>query len=106
MATTVTTVPATDRRKYPARSVTRVTISSDGSVHRTELSAKKKRKKIDRRYRPIEKRLRKLTKAQRVSVDEYDRRHKRSRQKKKNGPIRDLSKNVRKAHRKGVKKLK
>jgi hypothetical protein len=66
----------------------------------------KKRKKQSRLVKPLEKRFRKLSDAAATMTESYNARHRRSNEKKKNGWIKDLSKNVRKAARKGRKSAK
>ena len=67
---------------------------------------KRKKKKESKLIRPLGKMIRRMSLAQRDSSTEYLRRFDRSRAKKRNGWIRDHSKNQSKAMRKGFKQLK
>jgi hypothetical protein len=100
----IRTVETGQRRQYPGvRSVVKVQRESDGSVTRTVIAEddKRGRRRVSRPYRRLDKGLRKLTKAENVASSEYLRRHNRSNRRKKNGALKDLGKNVRKALREG-----
>ena len=64
------------------------------------------KKKTSRRLRPLEKWLRRMADARSTSAIEYQTRHRRSSEKKKNGWLKDLGKNVAKAERLGRKRIK
>jgi len=99
------TVDSGARDRYPgARSVVKVQRETDGSVTRTVLSeeGKKRRRKVSRPLRRLDRRIRKLNKLENVASSEYLRRHDRSNRKKKNGALKDLRKNVRKSLREGL----
>lgn len=101
----VRTVESGQRRQYPGvRSVVKVQRESDGSVTRTVVAEddKRRRRRVSRPYRRLDKGLRKITKAENVASSEYLRRHDRSNRRKKNGALKDLRKNVRKAMREGA----
>jgi Family of unknown function (DUF6312) len=100
------TVVVNDNKKYPVRSVTTMHTEDDGTVVRTVLSKKNKKKRVSKRWRGMEKALRRVNKAQQTAASDYLRRHERSNKKKKNGAIRDLGKNLMRSQRKGRKKLK
>jgi hypothetical protein len=100
------TVVVSDDKKYPARSVTTIHTEDDGTVVRMVLSKKNKKKRVSKRWRGMEKALRRVNKAQQTAASDYLRRHERSNKKKKNGAIRDLGKNLMRSQRKGRKKLK
>jgi len=79
---------------------------ADGAMTSTVILKEKRRRRVSKRWRPLEKALRRVGLAQSVAADDYLRRHKRSSEKKKNGALRDLGKNMWRAQRKGRKKLK
>jgi hypothetical protein len=100
----VRTVDTGTRDRYPgARSVVKVQREGDGSVTRTVLSeeGKRRRRKVSRPLRRVDRGLRKITKLENVASSEYLRRHDRSNRRKKNGALKDLGKNMRKALREG-----
>ncbi|EYF00546.1 DUF6312 domain-containing protein [Chondromyces apiculatus] len=70
------------------------------------LKPKKKRKKLSKSSRFLEKLLRHGATAQRKGVNTYLERHKRSNRKKKDGWLRDLSNNLSRASNKGRKRFK
>ena len=99
------TVESGERRVYPGvRSVVKVRREADGSVTRTYLSVpdKKGRNRVSRPLRRLDRGIRNLTKVENVASGEYLRRHYRSNRRRKNGAIKDLGKNVRRAIREGV----
>jgi Family of unknown function (DUF6312) len=101
----IRTVEPGQRRQYPGVcSVVKVQRESDGSVTRTVIAEdeKRNRKRVSRPLRKLDRRLRKLTKAENVATSEYLRRHDRSNRRKKNGALKDLGKNVRKSIREGT----
>jgi hypothetical protein len=101
----IRTVETGQRRHYPGvRSVVKVKRESDGSVTRTVVAedSKRRRRRVSRPFRRIDRSLRKLTKAENVASSEYLRRHDRSNRRKKNGALKDLGKNVRKSIREGT----
>jgi hypothetical protein len=92
---------------YPIRSVVKLHVAADGTATRTTLSGTKKRKRrVSKRWRGVDKMLRRMSRAQAVSANDYLQRHDRSNQKKRNGALRDLGKNMMRAQRKGRKALK
>ena len=91
-------------RQYAVPRVARIEFREDGTTVRTVLSSPK-RKRVSKRYRRIDKAMRRVTRAQRATATEFLDRHDRSNRKKKNGGVRDVGKNLWKANRKGVKKL-
>jgi hypothetical protein len=101
----VRTVDSGTRDRYAgARSVVKIEREADGSVTRTILSdeGKKRRRKVSRPLRRLDRSLRKITKAENVASSDYLRRHERSNRKKKNGALKDLRKNLRKSVREGI----
>jgi len=86
--------------------------SVDGALSRGSFGGmqvvkhKKKRKKLSRGSRPMERLVRRMARANRKSSDIYLDRHNRSNRKKRNGWLRDLSYNVMRSNRKGQKGLK
>ena len=95
-----------DRKEYPARSVMTLHQEDDGTVVRTVLSQKKQKRRVSKRWRKMDKMLRRLNEAQQTAASDYLRRHERSNRKKKNGALKDLGKNLMRSQRKGRKKLK
>lgn len=91
-------------RRYPVASVVKLDKREDGTVVKVVLSAPKKRR-VSKRARKLDKAMRRVARAQQVASTEFLSRHDRSNQKKKNGGIRNVGKNVRKAQSKGLKKL-
>jgi hypothetical protein len=79
---------------------------ADGAITSTPILKEKRKRRVSKRWRPLEKALRRVSLAQSTTADDYLRRHKRSNAKKKNGAVRDLPKNMWRAQRKGSKKLK
>jgi hypothetical protein len=100
------TVKVAGGKRYPVKSVMKVQRDEDGTVTRVVLSKKKKKRRVSKRWRKMDKALRKLNRAQQTSASEYLKRHERSNRKKKNGAIKDLGKNLSRSQRKGRKKLK
>jgi hypothetical protein len=97
----IKTVEPGQQRRYAAKSVVKVQRHSDGSVTRVVLCDRDDQPKVDKRYRKADKRMRKLVKAQNIASSEYLRRHRRSNEKKRNGALRDLPRNMRRSIRKG-----
>jgi uncharacterized protein DUF6312 len=101
----VRTVEPGERRQYPGvKSVVKVQREADGSVTRTVVAEpdKRRRRRVSKPFRRIDKALRKVTKAENVASSEYLRRHDRSNRKRKNGALKDLRKNVRRSVREGA----
>lgn len=101
----VKTVEPAARRRYAAKSVVSVQRHPDGSVTRVLLSDGDGGPRVTRRMRKMDRRVRKLVRAQNVASGEYLRRHRRSNQKKRNGAMRELPTNMRRSIRKGLKTL-
>ena len=93
-------------KRIAVKSAVVVQQGADGGVTTTVIHKDKRKRRVSKRWRPLEKSLRRMSLAQSTAADEYLRRHKRSGAKKKNGAVRDMGKNVWRAQRKGVKKLK
>ena len=100
------TIIVDEDQEYPVRSVMTLHHDNNGIVVRKVLSKKKRKKRVSKEWRQVDKALRRLNKAQQEAASDYLRRHERSNRKKKNGALRDLSKNVMRSQRKGRKKLK
>jgi hypothetical protein len=101
----VRTVEPGGQRQYPGvKSVVKVQREADGSVTRTVVAEpdKRRRRRVSRPLRRLDKGVRKLTKAENVASSEYLRRHDRSNRKRKNGALKDLGKNVRRSVREGT----
>jgi hypothetical protein len=81
--------------------------STDGSpVLVFKLSSGRKRKKSSRGLGPMEKMVRRFSRANAEGSAQYLDRHERSSRKRRDGWLRDLPINVFKARRKGMKRLK
>jgi hypothetical protein len=65
----------------------------------------KRKRRVSKRWRKLEKTVRRLTKAQGAASREYLERHERSNERKKNGWIKKLGTNVQKSVKRGLKKL-
>ncbi|HWM17405.1 MAG TPA: hypothetical protein VNP97_12545 [Microbacterium sp.] len=90
--------------RYAIASVFKLEQRANGTVTKTVLSAPKRRR-VSKRARKFDKAMRRVARAQQAASSEFLSRHDRSNQKKKNGGLRNLGKNVRKAQRKGLKQL-
>ncbi len=78
--------------------------SGDGEPVQRTVLAEVKRKRVSKRWRKMEKWVRRLNKSQAITAREYMARHDRSNQKKKNGWLKDIGKNLSKAQKKGLRK--
>ena len=67
---------------------------------------RKKKKKTSRAFRPLEKMMRQTAEASVMSAADYRGRHRRSSEKKRDGWLHDLGKNIAKSQRTGSKRLK
>jgi hypothetical protein len=91
-----------------AKSVRRIVVleqDAAGGYTPVTVYKEKKKKRGSRPLRGLEKTLRKVNRAATTFGDSYGDRHNRSNAKKKNGWIKDLSKNVSKAGKRAKKKL-
>jgi hypothetical protein len=79
---------------------------ADGAMTSTIILKERRKRRVSKQWRPLEKALRRVSLAQSTAADDYLRRHKKSSEKKKNGAVRDMGKNMWRAQRKGRKKLK
>ncbi len=94
-------------KRYGAvQKVTKIERGEDGVVTRTILSERKSKKRVSKQWRGVDKALRRIGRAQRAAANEYLDRHERANERKKNGAIKKLPKNLMKAQRKGMKQLK
>lgn len=82
-----------------------IVLRGEGDTMTLYKSSKKKKKKQSTMLKPLEKAQRRMAKAMASGSQSYLDRHQASNRKKKNGWLRDLSKNQRKAMRRGIKKL-
>ena len=94
------------QKRFPVRSVTKIETADDGSVTRTVLGGSKRKRRVSKKWRKFDKALFRMSKAQETAASEYRKRHERSNRRKKNGAVRDLGKNVMRAQRKGIKRMK
>lgn len=92
--------------RLPIKSAVMVEMSEGGSATRTVLYEQRRKRRGSKRLRPLEKAMRRIARAQSTVANEYLDRHERSNRKKKNGWAKDLTKNISKSSRKGLKKLK
>lgn len=92
------------RRRYAVPAVARIETRDDGSIVRTVLSTTKK-KRVSKRYRGLDKIVRRVSRANKIGSTEFLARHERANRKKKNGGLRIVTKNLRKSASKGLKKL-
>ena len=69
-------------------------------------SNNRKKKKTTKLLRPVERLLRQISDAQSTTAIEYQARHRRSSEKKKNGWLKDLGRNLSKSQRRGRKRIK
>ena len=99
-------VPGVRRKRSPLKSAVILEPAADGTITPLVIYKQKRKRRVSREWRPLEKTLRRVSSAQAAAAEDYLRRHKRSSAKKRNGAVRDLGKNVWRAQRKGRKKLK
>jgi hypothetical protein len=89
------------------KTVRRITIlGTDGEKPKRIRVGKRKKKKTSRAWKPGEKMMRRLIKANKTFANVYLERHDKSRRKKKDGWVRDFTYNLSRATRKANKKLK
>jgi len=86
--------------------VSMVKLSADGGSGSVIYRGKKKRKKQSKSLRPLERFARRAAKAQRVSASKYLSRHASSNRDSRDGWAEDYARNVWRATRRGLKKLK
>jgi len=79
---------------------------ADGQMTATVYRERRRKRRVSKTWRPLEKAVRRMSTAQATAIGTYLDRHERSNQKKKDGWIKDLGDNAAKSVRKGVKKLK
>jgi hypothetical protein len=92
-----------------ARFIARITVVTPGAGSpgtRVIYEPKKKKRKLSRWAKPLERMQRRLLEAQQVFTDELLARNQRSNRKRRNGFLRDGSLNTLRAHRKAFKRLK
>lgn len=78
----------------------------ENGMTKTVLYKEERRKrKVSKPWRKIEKAVRRLTKAQGAASQEYLERHERANERKKNGWIKKMGTNVQKSVKRGLKKL-
>lgn len=94
------------KRYTTVQKVMKIERGADGVVTRTILSEKQSKRRVSKRWRGVDKTLRRIGRAQRAAATEYLDRHERANERKKNGAIKKLPKNLMKAQRKGMKQLK
>lgn len=98
--------PSTQQKASPIRRATLVQRDATGALQSSVIYKEKSKRRVPKRWRGMEKFLRRMGAAQQTSASVYLERHERSNAKKKNGWLKDLGKNMGKARRKGTKKLK
>lgn len=97
---------ATELKDSPVRRATVVRRGEQGALEPTVVYKEKSKRRVPKRWRGLEKFMRRMGAAQKTAADVYLERHERSNAKKKNGWLKDLGKNMGKARRQGTKKLK
>jgi hypothetical protein len=93
-------------KNSPLKSAVIIKTGPDGLTTSTVIFRREGTRKVSKRWRSVDKLLRRLSQAQQATANEFAALHERSRAKKKDGGVRDLVKNISKASRKGRKKLK
>lgn len=89
-----------------AKFVKRITVVSiEGGAFETVYKKKRKKRKISRWLKPMERRDRRMARAMKAFSDEWLERHNRSNRKRKDGWMRDGRRNFMRANRKAYKKL-
>jgi hypothetical protein len=89
------------------RRVTVLAMDADGAVmSRTVYEKRGQKRKVSPALRPLERAIRRVARANDAATSSYVARHERSTAKKRDGWLRDLTWNVLKAEKTGVKKLK
>ncbi len=96
----------TSKRYSGVQKVTKIERGADGAVTTTILAERKRKRRVSKRWRGVDKALRRMGRVQRAAAGEYLERHDRANARKKNGAIRKLPRNLMKAQRKGMKQLK
>ena len=86
--------------------VIRLEQGASGEMVPVVLHEKKRKKKGTKGLKSLEKMARRLSSAQNTAAEDYQRRHDQSNDKKKDGWLKDLGRNLFKAARKGGKKIK
>lgn len=79
--------------------------ASGRMVSATVYEVERKKKKTSPILRPLEKSIRQFTKGGEIAASNYLDRHLRSREKKRDGWLRDMGYNLYKANEKGLKKM-
>ena len=93
-------------RRSGLRSALLLRTEPDGLATTAVVYEKRSKRRVSKRWRGLDKAIRRLSDSRRTAADSFLQRHERSNRKKKNGGLRDLVKNTLKAQRKGRKKLK
>lgn len=88
-----------------AEFVRRITIVGSEGRQEARTVFKKKKRKVSKWLRPMERRTRKMIEAQQTVLDELLDRHNRSNRKRRDGWLRDAGLNTMRSQRKGLKKL-
>lgn len=97
---------AAQLKDTPIRRATLVQRDEQGALQSTPLYKDKSKRRVPKRWRGVEKFMRRMSAAQKTAAEVYLERHERSNAKKKNGWLKDFGKNMGKARRQGTKKLK
>jgi hypothetical protein len=93
-------------KRTALRSAVLLHTGSDGLTSTSIVYEKEQKRRVSKRWRSIDKMIRKMSTAHQVASDEFARRHEASNAKKRNGGMRDLMKNISKSSKRGRKKLK
>ena len=101
------TLSIQDKFKHsPLKTAVILKTGADGLTTSTVLFRRERKRRVSKRWKSVDKLIRRLSRAQQTTANEFAARHERSNAKKKNGGMRDLIKNLSKSSRKGRKKLK
>jgi hypothetical protein len=90
----------------PLKTAVILKTGADGLTTSTVIFRRERTRRVSKRWKSVDKLIRRLSQAQQATANEFAARHERSNAKKKNGGMRDLVKNLSKSSRKGRKKLK
>ncbi len=102
----VTLIADCSRRRPPVKSVVVIEHGANGATTATVVYKEKRKRRVSKRWRSVDRAIRRVGSAKRTAASDFLYRHERSNRKKKNGGLRDIIKNISRSSRKGRKKLK
>jgi LytS/YehU family sensor histidine kinase len=102
----LTLIADCSRRRLPVKSVVIIEQGENGRTAATVVYKEKRKRRVSKRWRSIDRAIRRMGRAQLTTASDFLVRHERSNRKKKNGGLRNLIRNVSRSQRKGRKKLK